>query len=58
MPDDDKPTTTSTRSRGAERDSSAGASEPAVVRRPLPGPRVLNLPEREALRAKLQRKFH
>ena len=34
----------------------AAAMRPVADR--LPGPRVLNLPEREALRAKLQRKFH
>lgn len=58
MADDDKPTATSARSRGADRESSAGAGEQGEVQRPLPAPRILKLAEREALRAKLQRKFH
>jgi hypothetical protein len=58
MADDDKPTTTSTPSRSADRETGAGAGEQAKVVRPVPGPRVLNLAEREALRATLQRKFH
>jgi hypothetical protein len=58
MADNDEPATTPARSRGTERDSSAAATDDAAVRRPLPEPRVLTLSEREALRAKLQRKFH
>ena len=58
MADDDKPATAPARSRGADRDSGADAAEETAVQRPLPGPRVLTLREREVLRAKLQRKFH
>jgi hypothetical protein len=36
----------------------AGAADEAPAQRPLPIPRTLNRTELEALRARLQRKFH
>jgi hypothetical protein len=59
MADDDKTEAgTAAPARRTERDQTTASADEAPVQRPIPAPRTLNRTELEALRARLQRKFH
>jgi hypothetical protein len=44
--------------RSTQRDQAAASADEATVQRPIPTPRTLTRTELEALRSRLQRKFH
>ena len=44
--------------RRTQRDQTPASADEAPVQRPLPAPRTLTPTELEALRSRLQRKFH
>jgi hypothetical protein len=60
MADDDKTEAgTGAPARRTQRDqATANAADEAPVQRPIPAPRTLTRTELEALRSRLQRKFH
>jgi hypothetical protein len=60
MADDDKTEAgTAAPARRTQRDrGTAGAADELPPQRPLPAPRTLNRTELEALRSRLQKKFH
>jgi hypothetical protein len=58
MADDDK-TEAGAPARRTQRDrGAAGAADEPPAQRPVPAPRTLNRTELEALRSRLQKKFH
>ena len=59
MADDDKTEAgTAAPARRTRGDQATASADEAPVQRPIPAPRTLNRTELEALRARLQRKFH